>query len=188
MNGSGFFKQKSETYERLEYFHIIIRFIDDRCNNYNIYTDEHEFKTEIDDLCKSSFQPLSIEVHDRLFTTKMLDKRATFPFHFNHMLYLDNNTPAQILYAYGSEHVCIILLLKKVFRKYFEVIHNTQIQLMNLSSSFLCNYFYLCVYVYFICMYMYTYVFYVCYLCLNVFRLQCICAFNWCEHLDSIGT
>ena len=123
MNGSSFFKQKSETYERLECFHIIIRCIDDRCNNYNIYNDEHEFKTENDDLCKSSFEPLSIEVHDRLFTTKMLDKRAAFPFHFNHMLYLDNNTPSQILYAYGSEHVCIILLLKKVFRKCFEVIH-----------------------------------------------------------------
>ena len=63
-----------------------------------------------------------------------------------------------------------------------------QIQLMNLSSSFLCNYFYLCVSVYFICIYMYMYVFYVCYLCLDVFRLQCICVFNWCEHLDTIGT
>ena len=70
----------------------------------------------------------------------------------------------------GSEHILTISLLKKVFRKHFKIIHKFTVQLMNLSSSFLCNYFYLCVYVYFMCIVCA----YVCFMCV-IYVCMCIC-------------
>ena len=84
MNSSNFFK----------YF----RFIDDLCtfsnnefeSNYNdIYPDELGLKQENENLYKFLFLDLSIEVHDKKFTTNFFGKRDAFLFHINRIPYLD---------------------------------------------------------------------------------------------------
>ena len=48
--------------------------------------------------CKASFLDLSVEVHDRKFTTNLFDKDA-FPFYINCMHCLGSNIPSKIFYA-----------------------------------------------------------------------------------------
>ena len=54
--------------------------------------------------CKALFLNLSIGFHDWKFTTKLFDKRDTFPFYINCKSYLDSNIPSKIFSAsVGSE-------------------------------------------------------------------------------------
>ena len=66
-------------------------------SNYNgIYPDEN--------LYKFSFLGLSIEVHNKKFTTNFFDKRDAFLFHINRIPYLTSRNNLKILYAsIGSE-------------------------------------------------------------------------------------
>ena len=56
-----------------------------------------ELKKENEDPCKAFFY-LSIEVHDKKFTTELLDKRDAF-FHINDMPYLDRNISSKMCYT-----------------------------------------------------------------------------------------
>ena len=89
-------------------------FIDDLCifnndefeNNYNdIYANELELKKENDDPSKALFLDLSIEAHDRKFSTKLFNKRDAFPFYINRMPYLDNNIPSKTFYTSISSEI-----------------------------------------------------------------------------------
>ena len=78
--------------------------------NYNlIYPDELELKNENKDLCKASFLDLTIDVHDRKFTSNLFDKRYAFPFYISRMPNLDSNMPSKVFYTLiGSEILRIV--------------------------------------------------------------------------------
>ena len=78
-------------------------------NNYNdIYPHNLKLKKKNEDPCKVSFLELSVEVHDRKYSTKLPDKRVVIPCYSNRMPYLDSNIPSKIFYAFGvSEFLCV---------------------------------------------------------------------------------
>lgn len=51
-------------------------------NDYNdIYPNGQKLKRENEDPCKTFFLDLSVEAHDKKFTTKLFDKRGAFLFY-----------------------------------------------------------------------------------------------------------
>ena len=68
-----------------------------------------KLKKENEDPCKALFLDLSIEVHDRMLTTELTDKRDAFLFYINRTLNLDCNIPSKILYtSIGTEILHIV--------------------------------------------------------------------------------
>ena len=81
-------------------FPNIFRFLDELClfnnnefqNNYNdIYPNELKLKKKNDGHCKALFLDLSIEVHNKKFTTNLFDKIGTFFFYIDSIPYLKSN-------------------------------------------------------------------------------------------------
>ena len=56
-------------------------------------------------LVKSLFCFFQLEPHDMKFTTKLFHKRNVFPFHINHMPYLNSSIPLEIYYATISSEI-----------------------------------------------------------------------------------
>jgi len=105
---------KKRDLQKARMFSNTFRFIDDLCalndnnefeNNFKqIYPEELELKKKNVDPHEASFLDLKIKINNRSFSTKLFDKRDSFPFYINRMPFLDSNMPSKIFYsAVGSE-------------------------------------------------------------------------------------
>ena len=110
---------KKRDLQKARMFSNTFRFIDDLCalndkgeferNCKQIYPEELELKKENIGHHEASFLDLSIKIANKKFTTKLFDKRDSFPFYINRMPFLDSNMPSKIFYAsIGSEILRIV--------------------------------------------------------------------------------
>ena len=70
-----------------------------------IYPPELELKKENISNCKSSFLELDIQISDRIFSTKLYDKRDAFGFHISRLPFKDSNIPQRMFYSSASAEV-----------------------------------------------------------------------------------
>jgi len=96
-------------------FGSTFRFIDDLCaindnsefekNFKDIYPEELDLKKENANNTEASFLDISITIDNKRFSTKLYDKRDSFPFYINRVPFLESNIPSKIFYASVSSEI-----------------------------------------------------------------------------------
>ena len=90
-------------------FQQVFRYIDDllamndglafETHYQDIYPPELELTKENIDISSTNFLDLHIEIVDRIFTTKLYDKRDNFGFHINRLPFRSSNIPDKMFYS-----------------------------------------------------------------------------------------
>ena len=141
----------------------------------DIYPPELELKKENTTNAQTSFLELDIQISNRLFSTKLYDKRDTFGFHISRLPFKCSNIPQRMFYSSASAEVLRIcratstlhdviisvkslvkrmmsqgaleLSLRKSFRKTLNK-HQISLNKFNVSSGFMINEFFLGLFVF----------------------------------------